>query len=270
MLKLACADVMIPGNSWTEKAEKIRELGFVGMSIFTPRDGFGSSELEELQNLEKKTEIKPVEFVFSSDMYGKLMDTDQRVRDKAFSLYAETIEVCASIGALTEMEYEYRTQDQLPLFDPYPPIPAEEEKQLAGIMEQLCLLSGNKKVPILLEPCNRYECRYIKQISDAKKILKMVPCDNAGILADTFHLSIEESNLSASILDSGSLIKHVHLGDNNRLLPGQGSLPWKSILSAFKQINYQGYMALECGINGDPMVELNKFASDFQKLWMTV
>ena len=36
-------------------------------------------------------------------------------------------------------------------------------------------------------------------------------------------------------------IKHVHLGDNNRLLPGKGSIDWDACFSALKDADLMGF-----------------------------
>jgi sugar phosphate isomerase/epimerase len=103
---------------------------------------------------------------------------------------------------------------------------------------------------ILIEGINRYESPYMNNLADCADVVKKINHPNAGVLADFFHMSIEEVNLPQSILDCGHLIRHVHLGDSNRLLPGNGNTDWKGCFEALKQIGYSGYLNLECAIQG--------------------
>ena len=64
--------------------------------------------------------------------------------------------------------------------------------------------------------------------------------------------------------------KEVHLGDNNRRLPGHGSLDWKVIIRALKDIEYDGFIALECGIPGDSEKLLPECAAYLKNLIETV
>jgi sugar phosphate isomerase/epimerase len=73
-------------------------------------------------------------------------------------------------------------------------------------------------------------------------------------------MAIEEADLPQSIIDYGKSIKHVHLGDNNRLLPGYGHTDWEGSFKALKQIGFKGFMNLECGIPGKPEEEFPKVA----------
>ncbi|MBS7648555.1 sugar phosphate isomerase/epimerase, partial [Candidatus Bathyarchaeota archaeon] len=57
---------------------------------------------------------------------------------------------------------------------------------------------------------------------------------------------------------AGGYIMHVHLADSNRLLPGYGHTDFKSGFLSLKKIGYKNFMALECGIPGNPEEELPK------------
>jgi sugar phosphate isomerase/epimerase len=105
---------------------------------------------------------------------------------------------------------------------------------------------------VLLEPINRYECRYLNLVSDNLEIIEAVDHPNAGLLPDTFHMSIEETDVASSIRAAGDRVAHVHLGDNNRLLPGHGRLDWPSIFGALNEIGFEGAVSLECSTEGDP------------------
>lgn len=63
-------------------------------------------------------------------------------------------------------------------------------------------------------------------------------------------MSIAEANVGESIRVAGSLIKHVQLGDSNRLEPGAGHYDWPETLDALDLIGYDGWLAMECGLSG--------------------
>jgi len=115
---------------------------------------------------------------------------------------------------------------------------------------------------LLLEPINRYESKYLTRVSDCMQILGDMESNNVGVLADFFHLSIEEVDIAQSIETGGAAIKHVHLGDSNRLMPGQGHTDWKKAFRALKSVGFAGYMSLECGMLGKPEDEIPQ-ACDF-------
>jgi len=68
---------------------------------------------------------------------------------------------------------------------------------------------------------------------------------NGGVLADTYHMNIEERLLPEAIRATGGLINHVHLSDSNRAAPGLGHVDYAGILRALLDIDYFGYLTFE-------------------------
>ncbi|HQY30481.1 MAG TPA: TIM barrel protein, partial [Thermomicrobiales bacterium] len=52
------------------------------------------------------------------------------------------------------------------------------------------------------------------------------------------------------IRDAGTQLGYVHIADNNRLQPGAGCLDFSVPFAALKEINYRGYISLECSALG--------------------
>jgi sugar phosphate isomerase/epimerase len=257
-MKLSCTSSMVPGDSLEEKALKLKKWGFDGIAVFADYVGWNEKKLSEVKGLYEKTGIIPCEFVFMDPVYGHLMDDDIQLRQSARAMYKDAIRVCREIGAITEMEYDYRAQDPLPLFEPYKQMSAEQEKGFLELLAELAEVTRGSSAQILIEPINRYETQFLTRIQDCKTVLNKANLPNTGILADLFHLSIEEANLPASLRSARGMIKHVHLADNNRLLPGYGNIDWKACISALKDAEFDGFMNLECAIPGDIEVELPK------------
>jgi sugar phosphate isomerase/epimerase len=257
---------MVPGSTLEEKATKLMNWGFEGISVFADYEGWNEEKLQELKNLPERTGIAIGEFVFMDDLYGHLMDKDAELRKKSRQMYKDALAVCTEIGAVTEMEYDYGIQDPLPLFDPYQKMDLAEESEFITLIEELAEVSTKGAGSILIEPINRYETKYLTTLKDCKEVLDKANQPNTGILADFFHMAIEEADLPASIREVKGYIKHVHLGDSNRLLPGYGHTDWEACIAALKDAEFDGFMNLECGIPGDPEVELPKAVEYLQKI----
>ncbi|KRB35167.1 sugar phosphate isomerase/epimerase family protein [Microbacterium sp. Root180] len=249
---LCCSSPMVPGATLTSKAELLRGWGYDAIAVFQPLASWNDSVRRELTELESRTGIRPVEFVLTDDIYGKAMSTDSALRAACRDMYRQAADVCAELGLVTEIEYEYGPQDPMPLFDPYQQLsPQQESDFLEFYLELLDRVAGSN-ASILLEPLNRYESRYLNSVSDNLRLLAKVAHPNAGLLPDTFHMSIEEASIPDALRAAEAEVRHVHLGDNNRLLPGNGSLDWEAIFEALRDIGYDGAVNLECSTNGDP------------------
>lgn len=78
----------------------------------------------------------------------------------------------------------------------------------------------------------------------------MVGLPNVAIQMDIFHANFEELGISDAIREAGPLLKHFHFRDSNSLVPGYGTVDWKAVLRALKDINYKGY----CTLEGAPLI----------------
>ncbi len=81
------------------------------------------------------------------------------------------------------------------------------------------------------------------------RFVKEVGCPNVEVMLDTFHMNIEEQSIAGAIRHAGSLLGHFHTGECNRMVPGQGRMPWREIGEALRDIGYQGYVVMEPFIN---------------------
>ena len=96
----------------------------------------------------------------------------------------------------------------------------------------------------------------IRLVQDNLSVLKEIDHPNADLLPDTFHMSIEEADVATSLRDAGDRVAHVHLGDNNRLMPGHGRLDWEGIFGALKDIGFEGAVNLECSTEGARRIDV--------------
>jgi sugar phosphate isomerase/epimerase len=257
---------MVPGETLTAKADLLRDWGYDAIAVFQPLETWSAAARDELSRLEDRTGIRPVEFVLVDDVYGNAMSADPDLRARCRAMYRETAEVCAELGAVTEIEFEYGSQNPLPLFEPFQQLsPAQHDAFVAFYREVLALVEGSA-ARVLLEPINRYESRYLNRVEDNVRIIEEVAHPNAGLLPDLFHMSIEEADPARSLREAGDHIVHVHLGDSNRLLPGHGHLDWPAVFAALHEVGYSGYLNLECSTEGDPTMGLPATADRLRKL----
>lgn len=255
-MKLACSSPMIPGDTLTEKAEHLADWGYDALAVFHPLDAWDDDVRRDLVALESRTGVRPVEFVLTDAVYGQAMSDDADLRARCRAMYLEAAGVCAEIGAVTEIEYQYGAQDPLPLFEVHQQLDATQTEAFVDFYRQMLDVVAGSEGKVLLEPLNRYESRYLNLVSDNLAVIDAVSHPNAGLLPDVFHMSIEEADIPAALRAAGDRIVHVHLGDNNRLLPGHGTLDWPSIVTALHDVGYDGYLNLECSTEGDPSTTL--------------
>ncbi|MFH1539864.1 MAG: sugar phosphate isomerase/epimerase family protein [bacterium] len=105
-------------------------------------------------------------------------------------------------------------------------------------------------VTILLEPLNRYEADFLITIGQAAKLCGELGSPRVKILADLFHMNIEEDDIPAVLAEHAKWIGHVHLADSNRKLPGMGHIDFPAALRALEDSGYGGPLCIECHCPG--------------------
>lgn len=100
-------------------------------------------------------------------------------------------------------------------------------------------------VRFAIEAINRYETYFVNTLSKAYKLVKEIDHPAVGIMADTFHMSLEENSMVKSIRMIADKLIHVHIADNTREPAGLGSTDFKEVLYALRDIHYSGICAME-------------------------
>ncbi len=112
-------------------------------------------------------------------------------------------------------------------------------------LDECCQAGAALGVTLFLEAMNRYECDYLHTLDETCAVIDELGAPNLKLLADTFHMNIEEADMAAAIRRAGKRLGHVHLVDSNRWAPGYGHLDLPAILRALAEIGYQGYLSFE-------------------------
>lgn len=100
-------------------------------------------------------------------------------------------------------------------------------------------------IPLLYEPLNRYETNLFNRLADASEFLASLQTRNVKILADLFHMNIEEESIPDAIRNTGAMIGHVHFADSNRRAAGFGHTDFAAIADALREVHYEGYLSAE-------------------------
>jgi len=124
---------------------------------------------------------------------------------------------------------------------------ASARQRLISTLQTAGNIAANVSVRLALEPLNRYETDIIHNTAEGLALLAEIGHPQLGLLLDTFHVNIEESSLTKCFEQANLARKlwHIHLGDNNRLPPGQGHIDFLSIFHTLYQIGYAGYLSAE-------------------------
>lgn len=118
------------------------------------------------------------------------------------------------------------------------------ERSIAS-MKEAVKIAEEHQVIFCMEVVNRFEQFILNTCSEAVDYVDAVGSPNVQIMLDTFHMNIEEAFLGDAIQRAGNRLGHFHIGENNRMPPGYGHIPWTEVSSALRKIDYQGSVVME-------------------------
>ncbi len=118
-------------------------------------------------------------------------------------------------------------------------------EQLATNLRRCGERASQHGVPFLYEPLNRYETNLFNRQEDAARFIEEHDLKNVLLLADLFHMNIEENDLPAAIRAAGRHIGHIHYADSNRQAMGFGHTDAGPIIAALREVGYSGFLSAE-------------------------
>jgi D-psicose/D-tagatose/L-ribulose 3-epimerase len=98
---------------------------------------------------------------------------------------------------------------------------------------------------IAIEPINRFESDMVNTTADALRMVREIGHPAAKVMIDSFHMTIEESDIGAAIRSAGADLLHVQVSENHRGITGTGLTPWHDFRDALRDINYRGSVVIE-------------------------
>jgi D-psicose/D-tagatose/L-ribulose 3-epimerase len=122
---------------------------------------------------------------------------------------------------------------------------AEEWKWAVDSWQRLAPVVDAAGIEIALEPLNRFETYFLNIAADAARLCAEVGSPRIGILLDTFHANIEEKSIGAALRHAGPHLKHLHVCENDRGIPGSGHVAWPEFFGTVAELGYDRWMTIE-------------------------
>ncbi len=246
-MKLAVQENLVPGTTLSEKLANMERYGFEGVEV---GGGVITQKLEEIKPALSTSRIK---FSTVCGSPGTLLGPDRKTREEAMEAVKERLKITADLGGVGVITVPLfggpKTTDLYPW---YSDIKKVEKRILIEECRILGKYADDVGAYVILEPLNRYETHLLNTLEQAIEICDAVRREHVRLMADFFHMNIEEVDIPASLRKAGGYIVHIHLADSNRQLPRYGHTDFRSGFKVLRDSGYRNFMALECGIPGDP------------------
>ncbi|MBX3436847.1 MAG: sugar phosphate isomerase/epimerase, partial [Planctomycetaceae bacterium] len=249
---------------WHELESSIRtaaELGFDAVEIFaaSPLD----IDVKQLTGLLEDAGLRVAAVGTGAGWVVHqvhLVDAHPTTRDNAIEFIRSMIDLGAQFGAPAIIgSMQGRWQDDV-----------NKEAAYQHLREGLTLLgehAAQRGVPLIYEPLNRYETNMCNTMAAGAALLESLETDNVRLLADLFHMNIEEVDIADAIRAGGPHIGHVHFVDSNRRPAGCGHIDYAPIAAALKDINYSGYLSAEALPWPDPAAAARQTIDKFREIF---
>jgi sugar phosphate isomerase/epimerase len=238
---LAIQENLVPGDTVAGKLEFARRVGFDGLEL---RDAT-RPDLDALRGCAPTA---------CPELRGWLGDFDPARRAQAIEDLRRQLDGIAALGGhgvITPAAWGMFTR-RLPPFDE-PPRTADEDREV--LVEGLAALGAHAEragVVLLFEPLNRYEDHMVNTVAQAAELIAAAGADGVRILADTYHMNIEEDDPCAALRSVADVLGAVHLSDSNRGQPGTGHVAFDVIVATLVECGFDGVVSVECRLRGEP------------------
>jgi len=216
--------------------KEISKLGYNGVDLLIKNPV--TFDVEKIKKLAEKfnLSIPAIGTGLTYTLYGLSLSSPNRsVRKKAIERVREYIKIGKKlnskiiIGSIKGQPKEYR----------------DGIKNLKSSLSECVEYAEKIGTSILIEPLNRYESTIINTLEEAIELKEEIGSEKIGIMADTFHMNIEERSICESIIKADGHLEYIHFADSNRRAPGEGHLDFKQIVEALKKINYRFFISAE-------------------------
>ncbi|VTR90913.1 Sugar phosphate isomerase/epimerase OS=Singulisphaera acidiphila (strain ATCC BAA-1392 / DSM 18658 / VKM B-2454 / MOB10) GN=Sinac_2802 PE=4 SV=1: AP_endonuc_2 [Gemmata massiliana] len=226
-------------DSLTDGCREAAERGFDAVEVFPP--GADAIDPRELRTLLDDHGLS-LAAVGTGAGWVKhklsLTSPDGAVREKALAFVRSIMDLAAQFDApaiIGSMQGRWGDGVTKP----------EALRHLGHALFKLDTHAADLGTVLLYEPLNRYETNLINTLGDAVTLLTGIGAEHVKILADLYHMNIEEANLADAIRNAGPRIGHVHFADSNRRAAGLGHTNFLPVISALVEIGYAGYLSAE-------------------------
>ncbi len=240
-LRLSCQEGIPPGKTLAEKLDFMEGLGFEGLE---PSGRDLPKRVEELQKALAGRKIKVS--AVCAGFKGVLISEQEEVRTTAMESMKEILTAAGALGSTGMI--------MVPAFHNQTKLGHQESREL--LVKQLAELGGyahKAGTRVLLEPLNRRECHFLRQVADAAAICRDVNSPGVAVMGDFWHMTWEETSDMAAFIAAGKYLHHVHMaGRKDRKMPGEAEGDnYVDGFKGLKIIGYQDFVSFECGCKGD-------------------
>jgi sugar phosphate isomerase/epimerase len=259
-LKISFQESTAPGKTLRDKFDFMEEHGVVG---FEPS---GKGLLQRVSELKKELKDREIKVsAICAGFSGFILSTDEAVRKQFHDTMHEIIVVAGQLGS-TGVIFVPAFNSQVPAL----PHTMDTRNFLCEEIDKLGKIAVQNGTTIILEPLNRKEAFYLRQVGDAASICRDINNPGVRCMGDFWHMTWEETSDRGAFISAEDYLQHVHIASRKRRsMPGEDGLADNYVdgFRGLKQIGYNKYVSFECGCQGEREVVVPAALQLLRKQW---
>lgn len=136
-----------------------------------------------------------------------------------------------------------------------------------GVLKRLTREAAQRGVTLGLEVVNRYETNLLNTADQALAMIEEIGEPGIGVHLDTYHMNIEEDDMSGPVRRCGDKLVYVHVGESHRGYLGSGSVDFTTFFKALAEIGYAGPITFESFSSAVVSPTLSNILGVWRNLW---
>ena len=260
VLNISFQEGTAPGKSLNEKFDYMENLGITG---FEPGGRKLVSNFNEYQQALSGRNIKVS--AICAGFKGFILAEDPAVKAEFDSSMREIIAAAGELGSTGVIMVPAFNRQQ-----PCMPHTLETRAYLCEQMHELGEYALQHNTTVILEPLNRKEAHYLRQVADAAAICRDSASAGVKCMGDFWHMQEETSDYAALLSAGYEYLQHVHIASRGeRKMPGEdGELDtYVDGFRALKEMGYDKYVSFECGCKGDREISVPAAVELIRSQW---
>ena len=227
-------------DSLQEKLDTMEKLGVNGLEI--GGRGLGN----RVDDIKKALEGRNIKVsAICAGFRGFMLSEDENIRNECRDSMREIIVAAGKLGSTGVII--------VPAFNgqkPALPHTRETRDFLCQWFNELGTFAKENGTTVILEPLNRGEAHYLRQVGDAASICRDINNPGVTCMGDFWHMTHEEASDMGAFISAGKYLQHVHMASRKRRkMPGEDGEADNYVngFRGLKLIGYNKYVSFECG-----------------------
>lgn len=247
MIKVATQNQAFFPEDLTEKMKFIKAMGFEGYEI----DGkLLVDHLQEVKDAIKASGIPVTTAVGGYD--GWIGDYVAEKRYNGTRQIADILRALQEVGGkgiIVPASWSMHSNRLLPMQSPRSP--EWDFKEVSESLKYLDKIAGETNTTVYLEPLCSYQDYMINLLSDSRRYIDKNNLQHTEVIADFYHMNMEEDDMSKPLHEQKDKLGHVHIADNQRYQPGSGQINFTKPFTQLYEDNYKGWIVYECRVRAE-------------------